>query len=67
MCIQGLAYKLGLVVLNLAQHKLGNLFYRDRRQMESIFIVFHHGTMKVSKKSISKKLIIPEKSIITFN
>ena len=46
-------------------HKLGNFFYRDRRQMESIFIVFHHGTMKVNKKSISKKLIIPEKSIIT--
>ena len=56
-CIQALAYKLGLVALILAKNEFGTFFIETDRQLISIFIALYHGTIKVSKKSISQKLI----------
>ena len=56
-CIQALAYKLGLVALILAKNEFGTFFIETDRQLISIFNALYHGTIKVSKKSISQKLI----------
>ena len=56
-CIQALAYKLGLVALILAKNEFGIFSIETERQLIGISIVLYHGTIKVSKKSISKKLI----------
>ena len=53
-CIRALAYKLGLVAQILAKN---DFFLETDRQLISIFIALYHGTIKVSKKSISQKLI----------
>ena len=53
----GSGLQTGVGSLTLAKKEFGIFFIETDRQLTSIFIVLYHGTLKVSKKSISQKLI----------